>query len=188
MHTTESHAGAFLKLPYRGAKIVLVPRDEPANPITTDVQAFLERGVSVMVGTRDSELVPELVRAWGPRVSRDRRSVSVCVARAVSGRTLANVHNNGRLAVTCALPANSNAIQMWGRCIATAQARRQDLAAVEAHRDAFARVNEGLGVPRPFIDALWQRELAGCADMIKIQFVVEQVFNQTPGPDAGSRL
>ena len=159
-----------------------------AVPLTAELDTFLERGASVMVGTRDSELVPELVRAWGPRISRDRRSVSVCVAMAASARTLENLRDNGRLAVTCALPLNSNAIQMWGRCIGTRKAHRQDLSAVEAHRDTFARVNGALGIPRPFIEALCQRELAGSPVMVTIRFVAEQVFNQTPGPDAGSPL
>ena len=159
-----------------------------ATPITAEVQTFLERGVSLMVGTRDSELVPELIRAWGLRVIRDRKRVILCVALAGSARSLENLRDNGRLAVTCALPLNSNAIQLWGRCIGTAPASRQDLSAVQAHRDAFAGANEGIGVPRPFIEALWQRELAGSPAMVRLQFVAEQVFNQTPGPDAGSPL
>jgi len=43
-------------------------------------------------------------------------------------------------------------------------------------------------VPRPFIEALWRRELAGSPDMVKIRFVAERIFNQTPGPGAGSPL
>ena len=156
--------------------------------MNAELQAFLERGVSVMVGTRDADLVPELIRAWGPRISRDRRILSVCVARAGSARTVANLRDNGRLAVTCALPLDSHAIQFWGRCLGTGPANRQDLSAVQTHRDAFARSNGSIGVPRPFIEALWQRELAGSPAMIRIRFVAEQIFNQTPGPDAGSAL
>ena len=156
--------------------------------LTAELTTFLERGVSMMVGTRDAELAPELIRAWGLRISRDRKRVSLCVARAGSARTLENLKDNGRIAVTCALPLNSNAVQLWGRCIGTAQANRQDLSAVEAHREEFARTNESIGVPRPFIEALWQRELAGSRAMVRIRFVAEQIFNQTPGPDAGSPL
>ena len=112
----------------------------------------------------------------------------MCVAMAVGARTLENLRDNGRLAVTFALPANSNAIQVWGHCIGTGEAQRQDLAAVQAHRDAFARVNDGLGLARPFIEALWKRELAGSPVMLAIRFAAEQIFNQTPGPDAGSPL
>src|SRR5262249_26481326 len=141
-----------------------------------------------MVGTRDADLVPELIRAWGPRISRDRRSVSLCVARAGSARTLTNLRDNGRLAVTCALPLDSNAIQLWGRCLGTSRATRHDLSAVRPHREAFPRMTQTIGVPRPFVEALWRRELAGSPTMVSIRFVAEQVFNQTPGPDAGSPL
>jgi hypothetical protein len=165
-----------------------VPRVEPAKPLPEDVKAFIERGASVMVGTRDSELVPELVRAWGPRISVDRTGVSVCVAMAAGARTIGNLRDNGRVAVTFALPADSHAIQLWGRCIGTGRPRRDDLTAVQQHRDAFARLNAGLGVPLAFVEALWQRELAGSPDMVTIRFVVEQIFNQTPGPGAGSPL
>jgi hypothetical protein len=163
---------------------------QPAGDVqlTAEVLAFLERGGSLMVGTRNADLVPELVRAWGARVSRDRRSMTLCVARAASARTLANLQDNGRLAITCARPFDSNAIQLWGRCLGTGAANRQDLAAVQTHRDAFARANEGIGVPRPFVEALWQRELAGSPAMVRIRFAADRVFNQTPGPDAGSPL
>jgi len=165
-----------------------VPRAELARPLPEDVKAFIERAVSVMVGTRDSELVPELVRAWGPRISGDRTRVSVCVAMAAGARTVGNLRDNNRLAVTFAFPADSNAIQLWGRCIGTGRPHRDDLSAVQQHRDAFAQVNKGLGVPLAFIEALWQRELAGSPDMVTIRFAVEQIFNQTPGPGAGSPL
>jgi hypothetical protein len=92
------------------------------------------------------------------------------------------------VAVTFALPANSNAIQVWGRCIGTGRPHRNDLTAVQSHRHAFAEVNKGIGVPPPLINALWQRELAGSPAMVRIRFVAEQIFNQTPGPDAGSPL
>ena len=141
-----------------------------------------------MVGTRDAELVPELVRAWGPRISGDRTRISVCVAMAAGARTIGNLRDNSRLAVTFALPADSHAIQLWGRCIGTRRPHRDDLTAVQQHRDTFAQVNKGIGVPLPFIDALWQRELAGSPVMVRIRFVAEQIFNQTPGPDAGSPL
>ena len=165
-----------------------VPRTDPAIPIPPELKAFIERGASVMVGTRDSELVPELVRAWGPRVSRDRKHISVCVAMAAGVKTIGNLRENDRVAVAFALPANSNAIQVWGRCIGTGPAQRDDLAAVQQHRETFAGVNKDIGVPPPFIEALWQRELAGSPVMVRIRFVTEQIFNQTPGPDAGSPL
>ena len=163
-----------------------MPRPDPAIPVPSELELLIEQGASLMVGTRDAERVPELVRAWGPRVSRDRTHISVCVAMAASEKTLENLRDNARVAVTFALPANSNAMQVWGRCIGTRRAQRDDLSAVQQHRETFTRVNKNIGVPPAFIEALWQRELAGSPVMFRIRFVAERVFNQTPGPDAGS--
>ncbi len=165
-----------------------MPRADPGIPIPPELEAHIERGASVMVGTSDSGFVPELVRAWGPRVSRDRKHVTVCVALAAGVKTIENLRGNARVAVTFALPANSNAIQVWGRCIGTGRPHRDDLAAVQQHRETFVQVNKDIGVPPPFIEALWQRELAGSPVMVRIRFVAEQIFNQTPGPGAGSPL
>ena len=140
-----------------------MPRRDPAIPVPSELEALIEQGASLMVGTRDAELVPELVRAWGPRVSRDRTYISVCVAMAAGEKTLENLRDNAR-------------------------AQRDDLSAVQRHRETFARVNKDIGVPPAFIEALWQRELAGSPVMFRIRFVAERVFNQTPGPDAGSPL
>lgn len=156
--------------------------------ITDELKAFVESGVSVVVGTRDSACVPEAVRAWGPRVSRDKRSVSLCIARATSGRALKNLRDNGRLAATFALPTNYKTIQLKGRYVGTARPNRQDLAAVERHRNSFLASTEQIGVPRRFTEGLWQRELMESPVMVKIRFVAEQAFDQTPGPDAGSML
>jgi hypothetical protein len=164
---------------------------KPANSsvsITVELKAFLESGVSVVVGTRDSVLVPEITRAWGPRVGRDGRSVSLCIALATSRRTLNNLRNNGRLAATFALPTNYKTIQLKGSCVETARPNRQDLAAVERHRNSFLASTEKIGVPSRFIEGLWQKELTESPVMVKIRFVAEQAFDQTPGPDAGSLL
>ena len=160
----------------------------PCVALTTELAEYVVSGVSVVVGTRDAQRVPEITRAWGPRVSRDRRSLSLCVALAGSRRTLANLRENGRLAVTFALPTNYRSIQLWGRCLGTGALNREDLAALAVHRDSFARLNETMGVPRTVIETFWQRELQESPVMIKIRFKAEQIFDQTPGPGAGSPL
>jgi hypothetical protein len=157
-------------------------------PITDELKAFLESGVSVVVGTRDSELVPEITRAWGARVGRDRRSVSLCIALATSGKALGNLRDNGYVAATFSLPTDYKTIQLKGRCVGTARPNRQDLAAVERHRNSFLASTERIGVPRRFTEGLWQKELMESAVMVKIRFVAEQAFDQSPGPDAGSLL
>jgi hypothetical protein len=154
--------------------------------IDNELKAFLESGPSVIVGTRDAGLAPEITRAWGPRVSEDRRSVSVCVPLATSAKTLDNLADNGRIALACALPTTVKSVQLKGTCMETSEPDAADLAAVEQHREVFAARNERIGVPRHMVETLWRRELETSPVLVKIRFVPEQAFDQTPGPDAGS--
>src|SRR5262245_51583941 len=85
--------------------------------LTTELAAYVVSGVSVVLGTRDALMAPEITRAWGPRISRDGRSLSMCIALAGNARTLDNIRDNGRVAVTFALPTNYRSIQLWGHCV-----------------------------------------------------------------------
>jgi hypothetical protein len=75
-----------------------------------------------------------------------------------------------------------------GRHATTAEPDSTDLAVVEGHRDAFAMVNEPLGQSRKRVEAFWRAEMETSAVLVKILFVPEQVFDQTPGPGAGRSL
>ena len=163
-------------------------RNPPSVALTTELADYIVSGVSIVVGTRDAQLVPEIVRAWGPRVSRDRRSLSVCVASAGCGRTLDNLRHNGQLAVTFALPTNYKSIQLWGHSLGSGEPNREDLAALAGHRERFARSNEATGVPRAVMESFWKRELQESPALIKIRFRAERIFDQTPGPRAGTPL
>jgi hypothetical protein len=164
----------------RGAEDTPVPIDEA-------LKAFIESGVSVVVGTRDEGLVPEIVRAWGPHVNRDRRSLRLCVPEATSVRTRTNLVANGRIAVAFSLPSTYETVQLKGRHLRTTRPSADDRLRVDRHRESFAAVNESLGVPRARGDIFWRRELTGSSLFVTIHFLVDAVFNQTPGPAAGER-
>jgi len=157
-----------------------------AVSIDDDLKTFLESGVSVVVGTRDSGLVPEITRAWGPSVSEDRRSVKLCVPLATSRKTLENLEENGQIAVSFSLPTNYKTIQLKGRYIETTEPTGADFAAIERHRDAFGVLNETIGVPRQWVEAFWRREFSTSPTLVTICFFPEEIFDQTPGPGAGS--
>lgn len=156
--------------------------------IGDDLKALIEGPVSVLVGTRDSRLVPEITRAWGPRVSEDRQSVSLCVPVATSGKTLDNLEANGRIAVAFTHPANYKTFQLKGRHARIAESDSADLAVVDRHRDAFAVVNAPLGQPREVVESFWRAEIETSGALVKILFKPEEVFDQTPGPGAGRRV
>jgi hypothetical protein len=156
-------------------------------PIAPELKAFLEGGVSVVVGTRDADLVPEITRAWGLVVSKDRKCISLCVPLATSQKTLDNLAGN-ELMTVCCLPTSYRTIQLKGQWIDRADPGRSDMAAVERHRDAFACENERIGFPRQSTETFWRRELESSPVLVKLRFVPLDIFDQTPGPGAGSPL
>ena len=161
---------------------------EPPVLIRRELKPFLESGVSIVVGSRDADLFPEITRAWGLSVSKDRKSITLCVPLATSHKTLDNLAGNGQMTVCCSLPTSYKTVQLKGQCIATADPSRMDLAAVERHREAFGRLNKRIGFPHQRSETFWKRELETSPVLIKLRFVPEQIFDQTPGPDAGSPL
>jgi hypothetical protein len=165
-----------------------VKRAKSSVYISAELKTFLESGVSVVVGTRDADLVPEITRAWGLLVSKDRESISLCAPLATSRKTLDNLAHNGQMTVCCSLPTNYKTVQLKGRCIQKTDPSRADLAAVERHREAFGRMNELVGFPRQRSEMFWQSEVQSSPVLVRLRFVPEQIFDQTPGPDAGSPL
>src|SRR5215472_3171982 len=135
--------------------------------IDDELKTFLEAPVSVMVGTRDSRLVPEITRAWGPRVSEDRRHVSLCVPLATSQKTLDNLEANGKIAVAFCLPTNYRTIQLKGQHVKAGEPDSTDLVVVERHRHAFEAVNEHLGQSRERVQAFWRTEIETSAVLVK---------------------
>lgn len=156
--------------------------------ITEELKAFLESGPSVVVGTRDMALAPEIARAWGVRVAEDGRSVDLCIPMATIGKTLENLADNGQMAVSFALPINLKSVQIKGTGIDAGEPDAADISAVERHREAFASLNERIGMPLHVIERFWRRELETSSSFVKLHFVPEQIFNQTPGPGAGSQI
>lgn len=157
------------------------------SPVRIDdaLRAFIESGVSVVIGTRDEALLPEICRAWGPQVCTDSRSISLCVPQATSLRTRNNLVQNGQIAVAFSLPSNYQTLQLKGRYTGSSETSAGDRLMVDRHREAFARINEALGISRSQVEAFWQRELIHSPVLITLRFLVEQIFDQTPGPGAG---
>ena len=55
-------------------------RLDPVPALDPDVVEFVHGGVAAGVATRDDDLRPEFARGWGPEVSPDGRSLTLCVS------------------------------------------------------------------------------------------------------------
>jgi hypothetical protein len=150
--------------------------------IDEDLKAFLESDVAMVVGTRDSELTPEVVMGWGPRVCEGGREVELFVDRAKGQRTLANLRDNRLLAITCTSPITYRSVQLKGWCIEIGDPVPDDEPWVAHHREAFSESARARGLPAHVTRNLWSR------DVVKLRLLVEERYDQTPGPGAGKKL
>jgi hypothetical protein len=139
-------------------------------------------GVDLHVATTDSSLRPEYALGTGVRVHPDRRTVTVYVARAVLHRTLENIADNGRIALTMARPCDHKTVQIKGCVTGVRDSGPADRELQEQYRAALAEQLAIVGVPRSITRRFaWWPSVA-------IDFEVADVFAQTPGPGAGARI
>ena len=150
--------------------------------ISDEVFAFLAGGKSVVVGTRDARLEPEVTRAVGLRADPDRRHVSVFLAAATAERTLRNLRDNGRIAIAVSNPPDHRALQLKGALADLRAATEEDAAAVLAYVAQVSQVLDVLGLPARLVSRL------NCLPCTRAYVRVDEIFLQTPGPGAGSAL
>jgi hypothetical protein len=146
------------------------------------LKEFVESGVAVLVATGDKERRPHVTYGWGPRVHADGSTVDVFVDSVRADQTLANLRANGRIAMTVAHPVYVRSVQFKGRFQGIGEGTSEDSAWVQRHRDAFLVSTSLIGDPPEVIRRLWTE------DVVRLSFVVERAFDQTPGPEAGKPL
>jgi hypothetical protein len=139
----------------------------------------------MQIATRDASLRPAHAWVVGGRVGDDRETVTVFVPAAAANRNLENLGANGRIALGVAL-ATHEAYQLKGTYVSHRVADADDLAVQERYRAALFASALAAGYPediaRPFTLGF------AYTPAVAITFRAEQVFRQTPGPDAGAAL
>ena len=136
----------------------------------------------MLVGTRDRDLVPDAVRGVGVRIWPGAAQLTAYLPVATSARAVANLRDNGRLAVTLSLPRTHRTIQIKGTVRELRAARDDERATILAWRDGFVACLAVVGLLPGATGRLtcWP---AHAADLD-----IEEVFTQTPGPGAGARI
>jgi hypothetical protein len=150
--------------------------------ISTDLAAFIESGVTIHVATRSARLVPDHVRGAGVRVEAGRGELTVFLPEATAATSVANVEDNGRIAVAFSRPIDHRSFQVKGRVLSVSAADPDDRAVVDRYRAALVDTYATVGVP-PAVS--WRIASWPCR---AIRFRVESVYVQTPGPGAGAPL
>jgi hypothetical protein len=149
---------------------------------TTRLHRCLEPGLSILVGTVDAQGAPSCCRAIAIASNDGLQTVTVYLPVATSHETIQNLGTTKRLAVAATHVIDHCATQLKGATSDARLAREDEAAFVRERLEAFADMLDAVGVPKRLTRSLshWP------AFAIKMR--VEQVFEQTPGPNAGSRL
>jgi hypothetical protein len=162
--------------------VVLVERPHGDPVVGPDLAAFVRSGVATVVATRDADLAPEIARAWGSEVSGDGASVTLCIPAPPRSKTLSNLESNGAITATFVLPTTYRAVQLKGTVLDVSEPTREQVTRVEEHIAAFIDQAGQLGITPKQVGALVEPEY------VAVTFAVRELYDQTPGPSAGSRL
>ena len=162
--------------------------DAVTPPTSIDTGELLQRSLSVIVGTRDADNRPHLVRALGYRVHPSgvpTRGLTVFLDMVGAAQVIANARENGHVAVVFSQPTTHRSVQFKS---ASARIEPQQPGDHEQVRGYIERMlNEicSMGYPRELIAAMFNHNPD---KLINLVFVSEQVFEQTPGMQAGQLI
>lgn len=150
--------------------------------IDENLARFLEGPVMIILGTCDAQGRPEVGRAVGARVLAAARRVELAVSAWQWPQTVADVRATGRLAATFSRPSDYRTYQLKGTATAR-DADEDDLRLSERYRCEAQAALEAAG-----LDASIATQWLTAQDAVVLRLQVEEVFVQTPGPDAGAAL
>ena len=154
--------------------------------LTPDQVAFLQGTLSMNVGAVGRDGWPCVTRAQGIVVARDRRSLTVLLSAARSQAVLDALAGGSAITLVASRPQTHATLQLKA-------ARAERIAVTKAHKSASARCVAAFGAE---LAALGYGDAAADAmaavlsteDLAALRFVPEIVFDQTPGPQAGTVL
>jgi hypothetical protein len=146
---------------------------------------FLEHDANVaFAGTRDGDLVPFGHRVSGWRIGADQRTMTVLLPGDFTERVVELLQQNGELAVTVEAFPGHETYQFKGRYLRHRAADRDDGEVVDRIRQRYLKSMKTIFYGPPE-DAL---KTFVSSPATAVDFEVLEVYLQTPGPGAGTRL
>lgn len=143
---------------------------------------FIESGVMMLVGTRDAKLRPECVRAVGATVAADRRTIHLFLNDATSQRTIANLRAGSPIAVCFNRAVDHQSVQVKGMPLAVRAPAESERGVTRHYLSSFTEALYQVGMARSLSRQL---RVEPCT---VVDLDIRELFQQTPGPEAGQPL
>ena len=144
---------------------------------------FLEGGCSLVVGTVASDGEPLVGRGWGLTVVEPEQHRIELLLDASETVALENIGSTRRVAVTAGDVPTLHSIQLKGHVTGVRPSGDADMMAVERFCDGFFNdVVATDGTERQLLERLVPLEFVVC------DVSVDELYNQTPGPGAGTAV
>jgi hypothetical protein len=144
---------------------------------------MIDDGAGLVVGTVGHDGEPRATRAWSATiVDPDERRIRIVVG-ADDPVTVDNLGVGATMALNGADVRTFRSVQLKGRIVAVEAATADDLDIARVQSDRFLQaVHETDGNP------LEQLRRILPVDVVAVEMTVDEMYDQTPGPEAGGPL
>ena len=149
------------------------------------IARFLEEQANAaFAGTRTRELVPLGHRVSGWSVGADGRTLTVLVSEPLTAGLVESLQDNGAIALTVDNLPSHETYQFKGRYLRHRPVQRADVEVVDRIRDRYIKSIRTIqpAAPEAVVGAFVSKPA------LAVEFEVLEIFLQTPGPGAGTRL
>jgi hypothetical protein len=152
--------------------------------IDSDVATFLRSGTTCIVSCSSDTGVPDLGMALACWPGEDD-SLEIALDALEAASLLERLRqDNVRVAVVACRPTDLVTMQFKGGGVSFPPVDAQMLAAMGAALAAIKSAFGRIGLPPAYVDTLLQ---PAAERVTRLRLRVDEVFNQTPGPNAGQR-
>jgi Pyridoxamine 5'-phosphate oxidase len=154
----------------------VVTDSEPIN-----VNEVFAGGVAIVAATVGEHGQPAITRGWGPLYDAAKQTLTISLTAPAGSATLSNLEANGAIAVTASQPLSYRTVQLKGVVEHVEAPSEADRIRAHEHLDQFVSDVAQLGIASG-ADNLFLGDLR----LVIIQ--AREVFDQTPGSNAGRQL
>jgi len=153
--------------------------------LTEKLVEFIHGPVFLAIGTRNERLRPAHTFVVGAIVNQDRETITCFVPQSRAEKIIGNLENNGKIALSIGHPSHES-YQLKGHYVSSRPTEAKDLAIQEIYWTKLLATMLQYGYPEQIVKPL----ILGFRyqPAVAITFRVEEIFLQTPGPEAGKKI